>query len=107
VRGMVVLAEGALPPPHDRKPGRRLCAGGPVLGYGDATRIAGKRLSALAATEGMAVSTLRDYVEVLSGGSGSCLPLILVPAAAVLFALRQPELHQASAQVLISRGGRP
>jgi polysaccharide biosynthesis transport protein len=58
----------------------------------------------VAATDSMAVSTLRDYVEVLKRRKWVVLlPLVLVPLAAVLLSLRQPALYEASAQVLISR----
>jgi len=60
--------------------------------------------STVAATDSVAVSTLRDYVEVLKRRKWVVLlPLILVPIAAVLLSLRQPALYEASAQVLISR----
>jgi tyrosine-protein kinase len=52
----------------------------------------------------MAVSTLRDYVEVLKRRRWVVLlALVVVPVAAVLLSLRQPALYEASAQVLISR----
>jgi capsular exopolysaccharide synthesis family protein len=58
----------------------------------------------LAAADGMAVSTLRDYVEVLKRRRWVVLlALVVVPVAAVLLSLRQPALYEASAQVLISR----
>jgi polysaccharide biosynthesis transport protein len=58
----------------------------------------------VAAKDGMAVSTLRDYVEVLKRRRWVVLlALVVVPVAAVLLSLRQPALYEASAQVLISR----
>jgi polysaccharide biosynthesis transport protein len=58
----------------------------------------------VAATDSIAVSTLRDYVEVLMRRKWVVLvPLVLVPVAAVLLSLRQPPLYEASAQVMISR----
>jgi polysaccharide biosynthesis transport protein len=52
----------------------------------------------------MAVSTLSDYVEVLKRRWWVVLlPLVVVPVAAVLVALRQPALYEASAQVLIGQ----
>jgi succinoglycan biosynthesis transport protein ExoP len=51
----------------------------------------------------MAVSTLSDYVEVLKRRWWVVLlAVVIVPLAAVLLALRQPALYEASAQVLIS-----
>jgi succinoglycan biosynthesis transport protein ExoP len=51
----------------------------------------------------MAVSTLSDYVEVLRRRWWVVLlAMVIVPVAAVLVALRQPALYEASAQVLIS-----
>ena len=58
----------------------------------------------MAAADGMDVSTLRDYVEVLKRRKWVVLvPLVLVPIAAMLLSMRQPPLYEASAQVLISR----
>ena len=58
----------------------------------------------MAATDSMAVSTLRDYLEVLKRRKWVVvLLLVLVPVVAVLLSLRQPALYEASAQVLISR----
>jgi succinoglycan biosynthesis transport protein ExoP len=58
----------------------------------------------VAATDSMAVSTLRDYLEVLKRRKWVVLLLLLlVPVVAVLLSLRQPALYEASAQVLISR----
>jgi polysaccharide biosynthesis transport protein len=58
----------------------------------------------VAATDSVAVSTLRDYVEVLKRRKWVVLlPLVVVPVAALLLSLRQPALYEASAQVLISR----
>ena len=58
----------------------------------------------LAATDGIAVSTLRDYIEVLRRRRVAfLLPLVLVPLVALLVSLRQPAVYEASAQVLISR----
>jgi succinoglycan biosynthesis transport protein ExoP len=52
----------------------------------------------------MAVSTLRDYVEVLKRRKWAVLlPLVVVPIVAFLLSARQPALYEASAQVLISR----
>ena len=52
----------------------------------------------------MAVSTLRDYLDVLKRRKWVVLLLLgLVPIVAVLLSLRQPALYEASAQVLISR----
>jgi capsular exopolysaccharide synthesis family protein len=52
----------------------------------------------------MAVSTLRDYIEVLKRRKWVVLlPLVVVPLVAILMSLRQPALYEASAQVLISR----
>jgi polysaccharide biosynthesis transport protein len=53
---------------------------------------------------GAAVSTLRDYVEVLKRRKWVVLvPLVVVPIAALLISGRQPPLYEASSQVLISR----
>jgi polysaccharide biosynthesis transport protein len=58
----------------------------------------------VAATDSMAVLTLRDYLEVLKRRKWVVLLLlVLVPVVAVLLSLRQPALYEASAQVLISR----
>jgi polysaccharide biosynthesis transport protein len=62
----------------------------------------GKEERTVAAADGMAVSTLRDYVDVLKRRWWVVLlPLVIVPVAAVLVSLRQPALYEASAQVLI------
>jgi len=54
--------------------------------------------------DGVAVSTLRDYIEVLKRRRWVVLlPLVVVPLFAILLSLRQPAIYQASAQVLISR----
>jgi polysaccharide biosynthesis transport protein len=54
--------------------------------------------------DGMAVSTLRDYIEVLKRRKWAVLlPLAVVPIVALLLSARQPALYEASAQVLISR----
>lgn len=59
----------------------------------------------MAAAEGNAVSTLRDYLEVLNRRRWVLLGVVvLVPVVAVLMSLRQPALYEASAEVLISRG---
>jgi tyrosine-protein kinase len=58
----------------------------------------------VAATDSMAVLTLRDYLDVLKRRKWVVLLLlVLVPVVAVLLSLRQPALYEASAQVLISR----
>jgi polysaccharide biosynthesis transport protein len=58
----------------------------------------------VATTDGIGVSTLRDYIEVLQRRKVAfLLPLVLVPLVALLVSLRQPAVYEASAQVLISR----
>ena len=48
--------------------------------------------------------TLQDYVSVLRRRKWVIiLALLVVPAAAILFSLRQESLYSASAQVLMSR----
>ena len=56
------------------------------------------------AAEGSNASTLRDYLHVLRRRKWLVLlAVVLVPASAVAFSLRQSELYEATAQVLISR----
>jgi succinoglycan biosynthesis transport protein ExoP len=64
----------------------------------------GRQRRTVAAADGMAVSTLRDYVEVLKRRKWAVvLPLVVVPIVAFLLSARQPALYEASAQVLIGR----
>jgi len=63
------------------------------VGYGWAGRTEARQTKPVATTDGIAASTLRDYIGVLQRRKVAfLLPLVLVPVVALLVSLRQPAL---------------